>query len=153
MTAADALVEFLAARLDEDQVIAQAAVYPAHDGYKPHPEMAAWKYDQDEEVEYVQTPEMLAHPYPETYYVTCDTEGLTPAVTDDVGPHIARHDPARVLADVEGKRRIVSRCDLILRGRAEGMFNEGQVTDARDNLRALALPYAGHPDYDRAWAL
>lgn len=59
--------------------------------------------------------------------------------------------PSRVLAECEAKRRIVSRCDMILRGRGEGMFDEGRATDARDNLRALALPHADHPDFREEW--
>lgn len=58
----------------------------------------------------------------------------------------------RVLAECEAKRRIVSRCDLVLRGREHGMFNEGQATDANDNLRSLAAVYAGHADYQAEWA-
>lgn len=69
-------------------------------------------------------------------------------------PHAGhRLNPARVLAECEAKRRIVSRCDLVLRGRPEGMFNAGQEVDANDNLRALALPYADHPDYRQEWAV
>jgi hypothetical protein len=59
--------------------------------------------------------------------------------------------PKRMAAECEAKRRIISRCDMVLRGRAVGMFNDGQGTDAADNLRALALPYADHPYYQQEW--
>ncbi len=50
-----------------------------------------------------------------------------------VAEHIARHDPARVLADVAAKRRIV-----------ESMGDDWVV-------RTLATAYSSHPDYDKAW--
>jgi hypothetical protein len=51
--------------------------------------------------------------------------------------HIARWDPARVLAEVEAKRAIL---------RHEDVHGEGDYV-----LQALAQPYAGHPDFDPAW--
>jgi hypothetical protein len=47
--------------------------------------------------------------------------------------HIARWDPARVLAECEARRRIVTEC--------------GWETV----MRHLALPYADHPDYRDEW--
>ena len=65
--------------------------------------------------------------------------------------HIARHDPARVLAECEAKRRIVeihgngdAWCDYCA-GYAEGMQDECHTG------RLLALPYADHPDYREEW--
>lgn len=109
-TEVDALVEAIRAQLDADEQLARAAVIPAHDGpdaYKPHPELAVWRYAPGGEVEYVSTPEMLLHEYAETFRVTCDSEGILPAVDESVGPHIARHDPARVLRLVAAHREIL----------------------------------------------
>lgn len=47
--------------------------------------------------------------------------------------------PARVLIECEVKRRIVA-----LHAHQEGFFTP-------DELRALALPYADHPDYRQEW--
>jgi len=71
--------------------------------------------------------------------------------------HIARWHPARVLAEGDTKRRIIEqhhrsgvtcpRCSL--------GTEDGQVVFERDpceTLRALALPYADHPDYQPEWA-
>lgn len=58
--------------------------------------------------------------------------------------HIARHDPARVLAEVATKRRMVERhrvCDDV-------WF--GDVSTCPD-MRDLAAPYADHPDYREEW--
>lgn len=152
------IVKFLRARLDGDEAAALAAVIPAHEGpnaYKPHPALAEWSYDGGE-VEYVQTPEMLAHKYPDTIYVTCDSEGLSPSVDDSVGPHIARHDPARVLREVEAKRRILYTCDtatrMWLHARTEE-YADGVADPGDTILRALASVYADHPDFDGSWAL
>ena len=49
---------------------------------------------------------------------------------------LARHDPARVLAECEAKRQIVQ-----------------NAQDPGDDLfvAILALPYADHPDYREEW--
>ena len=58
--------------------------------------------------------------------------------------HIARHDPARVLAECEAKRKMV----LELDGRLEHAPDGGVWFDL---LTYLSWPYADHPDYDEAW--
>lgn len=77
--------------------------------------------------------------------------------------HIARHDPARVLAECEAKRRIVARHtpetaihadhggqDLITYcGHCGTILDDADCPDLRD----LATSYADHPDYDPDWAL
>lgn len=72
--------------------------------------------------------------------------------------HIARHDPARVLAECEAKRRIVHQ-----HGAGEGHecpdgFMDSAETDPHtgwendcQTLKFLALPYADHPDYREEW--
>lgn len=52
------------------------------------------------------------------------------------GKHVARHDPARVLAECRAKRRLVEELGAFRRGAA---------------LRLLAMPYADHPDYRQEW--
>jgi hypothetical protein len=68
--------------------------------------------------------------------------------------HIARHDPARVLAEVEAKRRIVERLGAYIESEhepePEGLW-EQMDHHAWDTLYDLALPYADHPEYDEAW--
>ena len=75
--------------------------------------------------------------------------------------HIARHSPARVLREVEAKRRIMEchepwtasngditcgRCGREhIGGRPGGHF-------PCQTLRLLALPYSDHPDYRQEWA-
>jgi hypothetical protein len=67
--------------------------------------------------------------------------------------HIVRHDPARVLADVEAKRRIVGLAAGMLaaaKGDSE-VDHYGGLSAAEDTLSLLALPYADHPDYREDW--
>lgn len=64
---------------------------------------------------------------------------------DANGAHIARHDPARVLAECEAKRRIIEQV------RDVEWTSSYAVRDFV--LEHLALPYADHPDFDPAWRL
>lgn len=65
--------------------------------------------------------------------------------------HIARHDPTRVLADVEAKRQIISEY------LAEGHNPTGEMRDygyeagLERALELLALPFEDHPDYRQEW--
>lgn len=61
--------------------------------------------------------------------------------------HIARHDPARVLREVEAKREITNACA----GTLGGGVNPGAMCDADLVLRLLALPYSDRPGYREAW--
>jgi hypothetical protein len=141
----DDLVQFLRDRLDEDEQTARDA--------KPGP----WREDGGGSV-------FATHPTDEVVDYT------------DSAPHIARHDPARVLAEVDAKRRIlllhnipaVVSPKMAALGLREGEAPEddrrcaGCGLDNTDDpitpdvnecpiLRALALPYAGHPDYRAEW--
>lgn len=82
----------------------------------------------------------------------------------EVASHINRHDPARVLAEVEAKRAILnehppndvpyawvkcSRCVETMSGRYQEDW-EPQKYPCQ-TLRILASVYADHPDYDLSW--
>jgi hypothetical protein len=58
--------------------------------------------------------------------------------------HIVRHDPARVLREIEAKRRIVDRYAWLR--------EHGDAGDAAWVLPLLAAAYADHPDYRPEWA-
>ena len=73
--------------------------------------------------------------------------------------HVARHDPARALAECKAKRRIVElhppRWQEVERSRKMG---EDEVRVERvagpfydEELRILASVYANHPEYDQDW--
>lgn len=68
--------------------------------------------------------------------------------------HIARWDPARVLAEVEAKRRIIDECKKLLNSRtASSELDWAPDFLTHDVLCLLAVCYRDHPDYDAAWAL
>lgn len=80
-----------------------------------------------------------------------DAWGLNVSEAD--AAHIAHHDPARVLAEVDAKRGIVGLMARMLNA-AEGdseVDHYGGLSAAEDTLRLIALPYAGHPDYQDDW--
>ena len=67
--------------------------------------------------------------------------------------HIARHDPARVLAECEAKRRIVEELAIPYIAERRRLMN-GQPSWGDEHpelLLWLALPYADHPDYREEW--
>jgi hypothetical protein len=142
------IVEFLTARLDEREQIARQAVA----------ELATHR--GDENMERWSTGEL---------YRTDDGEATNIGVWFDddsdcpvidigvtrptVGKHIARHDPAWVLADVATKRKLVG-------GYAAATDDRQRHTDAARHLgwtllgeviQILAAADADHPDYDPAW--
>lgn len=65
-----------------------------------------------------------------------------------IAEHIVRHDPARVLAEIDAKRRTLIRCEEALLA-----ANPMLIHFAKQSLLDLARPYAGHPDYQDARGL
>lgn len=146
------LVEFLRARLDEDEQVARAAADRTGEQWRAS---APGLYNESDPSN---------HPGPFATGAWGDLE-------DDVAEHIARHDPARVLAEVAVKRRIV---ELHLSWAADfttgpdARYADRYCQTCSDNdmswwsdkyppewpcptLRLLALPHADRPDYDPAW--
>lgn len=125
----DDLIAFLAARLDEDEQWAREATDgPWVDEFSGETGHCVIPSDAMSTREYVARTQLLA------------------ALPD--ARHIARHDPARVLREVEAKRRILAECRpghlggpaLELAGALGGLV-----------LCFLALPYADHEDYREEW--
>ena len=140
------LTEFLAARLDEDEAAAKACAQDAA-GLK-------WsgKY------------------HPSSHRAVEDEDGRV-VVWDEGEPdeaqaaHIIRHDPARVLREVEAKRKILADLPAYSKQRRElrdhmylpknAGYHSGHADGTDDAsryvLRQLATVYSDHPDYDEAW--
>jgi hypothetical protein len=125
------LIEFLRARYDEDEQVASMAAGPIGHRWQPNPAGGLSGRDGP----------MRVH--------LEDRQCL---------PHIARHDPARVLADVAAKRAIIADCTEMLkmcqvdRGGNLGRPGEHMMGDfGRWILQKIAAPYADHPDFDPAW--
>jgi len=130
MMSAVTIVEFLRARLDEDEAAAKAA--------SPGP----WHVGEDgDEVMAVDEVKVTAG------FALSNRQLLATTV------HIARHDPARVLREVESKRAIVDAAVIAWNESCNPTdeFWSGVEPMMRGVLRRLASVYADHPDYDPAW--
>ncbi|MFE7614123.1 DUF6221 family protein [Streptomyces sp. NPDC057496] len=131
----DDLMQFLRNRLDEDESVARTAGRGSIDGLR-------W----------------LDHG-PGNGLVSDDTGMVVTHEPDTDGEHaahIARHDPARVLREVEAKRSILAQYEEA----AHGAASDDRL--ARDTwrpclrilepvVRLLVLPYADHADYRDTW--
>ncbi|WP_098010476.1 DUF6221 family protein [Streptomyces sp. sk226] len=137
----DDLVQFLRDRLAEDEQAARAATWDEWDS-------AHW------------TAHHRARYDGRWVIVDHAEEGvteLTPHAADDAGvaQHIARHDPARVLREVEAKRRLLTdyeenAADLDAQ-HAPDMDCVGRADGLETALQHLATAYADRPDYRDAW--
>ncbi|MFF6925834.1 DUF6221 family protein [Streptomyces californicus] len=122
----DDLVQFLRDRLDEDEQAARAAHAPN------------WSTDGRTGLHY-----------------GVEDGWMTDALTTADADHIARHDPARVLREVEAKRRLLTdyeenAADLDAQ-HAPDMDYVGRADGLETALQHLATAYADHPDYRDAW--
>ena len=135
------LVEFLRARLDEDEQIARAAMFNngrwRRTGQWAHPTSVARDYGPD---------------------VVPEQGG---SLAWDNNGHIARHDPARVLADVAANRAILDAyAERFSAARQDGSdpppfspYRAGVVVGLDTPIKHLASVYADHPDYDQSWTV
>ncbi|GGU54716.1 DUF6221 family protein [Streptomyces lavendofoliae] len=126
------LVDFLRARLDEDADTASAA--------SPGP----WHVNAESD-------EVLAV----DDIAVADGFALSGQQLRATTAHIARHNPARILAEVDAKRQMV---DDYARNAAAAEaeqcpneWNGGIDKLGYFVLPLLALPYADHPDYRDEW--
>lgn len=133
------LAEFLTARYDEHEADAQAATAGPWDARKVSG--PGFGYDQSEVVQPSDVPDR-------GFYAL----GMDALYGPDAR-HIARHDPAYVLADIASKRAIVRLHTGAHECRDVLEYPDGYVRDGEwcTTLRLLAVPFAAHPDYDERW--
>jgi len=117
------LVEFLEARVAEDELTADAAIEGAADWHVLYAYRDIKDGDGDQVV-------LADSRYPTTGQAT----------------HIARHSPARVLRQCDATRAIISE---YLRLDAFGDLPGRLATESA--LRQLACVHADHADFDPAW--
>jgi hypothetical protein len=149
----DDLVSWLLARLDKDEQVARAALQHENvpgvwnaigSGTKDDHDLSYWAVHQ------------VAVP-----------RWSEPSARD-LMTHIARHDPARVLAEVAAKRRIVNEHEQVPES-LQGFHRDGTYGDIVSvcsacgttgeypvewpctTVRLLALPYADIPGYRDEW--
>ena len=126
-TSTTTLTDFLLARIDEDEAVARGAYRDSVD---------------DDGVCHEDWTDAT------TAVMWGDLPAISGLEADYLSNHIARHDPARVLAECEAKRRIVEA--LIDMEPVEEERKE-QVVTLRWACEMLAHPYADHPDYNPDW--
>jgi len=128
----DDLITFLRARLDEDQAVAQAAT------------AGPWT---------TMGQRVMAPSPPSTRPGVGMAAGHAAASADfnETAAHIARHDPARVLAEVEAKRILLGDHERFVAERRRMMGGWDSYPEASPVLTAFAAAYADHPDYREEW--
>jgi Family of unknown function (DUF6221) len=139
------LVAFLSARLDRDEAVAKAAFGKSGRWWRRlrqiflngPPVPAGALLEGDPEVDDEEADIFIAD-------IVVYDEGRP---SEEEFEHIARHDPARVLREVEAKRKILAEYVA---------YTESYVTQARQlefSIACLAAVYSDHPDYDPEWAV
>lgn len=126
----DDLVTWLRAQLDEDERVARAA---EADNASP------WQIE-----------EPGANIRTADHYTVVHIEDSTPEPA--TAEHIARWDPARVLAEIDAKRRIIAHIGMVVISPGREALPAEYVEQMELFLRALALPYADRPGYRSEWA-
>lgn len=137
------IVEFLTARLDEDEVAAKAAT--------PGP----WKTDDPLMSDHVGSVVL------KDYVASCSVRSGYRENSIQDAAHIARHDPARVLREVAARRRVMERhtagwkktgaCLGCNYGPQEDEFTED--IEKCPELCDMASVYDEHPDYKQSWSV
>lgn len=177
------LVDFLLARIADDEEVARAAVDPDRPGTHWH-----WVMDgndtpvrpghlegaQEEQtisLRTIEETETRSGVGPLPHFVIHSLQDVHPGG----GEHIARWDPARVLAECEAKRRLIELHKLVTEDytghwwtdpgppekyvttgcdhcRSAGVDGEDYVNPGPcPTLRILATVYANHPAYRQEW--
>jgi hypothetical protein len=144
----DELVRWLGVQLDEDERTARAATW--------HDDAGTWTAHQSE----YDSPRrserrwFIIDSMDDGVITDVDPEASQP---DGVARHVAEHDPARVLREIDAKRQIIAlhhqledaqeMLDFCATCDATGKYPEYPCT----TLRLLALPYADRPGYKETW--
>lgn len=146
------LAQFLLARIAEDEAAARAASIGS----------AEWRLDDlDESVLWwpPERAEVIEKERQHGYPLSDHWRGTTiESAGEQIAPHIARWDPARVLAECEAKRGIIAAHPHRFReGDGNLVGDEWHCQTCMNEfrwcptLRLLTLPYADHPDFREEW--
>ncbi|MHA4848545.1 DUF6221 family protein [Rhodococcus sp. MSC1_016] len=132
------ITDFIEARLREDESIARQALHP--DAKEPGVWMTEHHNSQYNDE-------------PDRCHIAEDRKGHYWDVANEVyipnAEHMARHDPARVLREVNAKRTTLTLLEHWPSWAVPGYDGNLPVRIA---LRHMAAVYADHPDYDPTWA-
>jgi hypothetical protein len=83
--------------------------------------------------------------------VTSPRDVVAKVADERTARFIAANSPAHILAECEAKRRIVEIATAQIRLGREARGWDNWEDMAGQTLRALALPFADHPDYRDEW--
>ncbi|MEU9002986.1 DUF6221 family protein [Streptomyces sp. NPDC048551] len=158
----DDLVQFLRARFAEDEWCARRSqlVDPAPWRAETYPGRPFRDQDRHKGAEFLAgTAGMVIDRDGNDLW---DCEGASSlSMTSESAEHAARHNPARVLAEVDAKRQLLqAHGPLNVQGDPftgcttcswRDQMDELWVQYPCPTLRLLALPYADHPDYREQW--
>lgn len=137
----DDLIVFLRAQLDEDERIALKSVEQAivNLAGADAASVADWH--------------VVERPATGSFVATRDQWDRVTEIVPTYGgahaEHIATHDPARVLREIDAKRRML---DWLARKDDWALDNNLWTWDSDDALCLLALPFADRPGYQEGWA-
>ncbi|MBP2053934.1 hypothetical protein J2Z21_006936 [Streptomyces griseochromogenes] len=137
MSAQEELARFLRARFQEDARVARDAVEGAPG--------AVWGVLADDIEQVLTSQDGRTTHTPLAQFGADDPVKLL--------THVARHDPARVLRDLDAGQALLDEHG-VRHGRCRTCTGRERATGHRSpctTLRLLALPFAGHPDYDASW--
>lgn len=148
------ITEFISARLDEDERVARAAaVFIDTNGEDDEDPGDAW------ETNGVHVGTAIG-----SYHIATAEDSMH-AHGPELAEHIARHDPARVLREIEAKRLVLGYADWARRIFEEDERREstgavvhdagyrmGQWHGYKAVLSALASAYSDHPDFQPEWS-
>lgn len=134
------IVEFLEARLDEDEEIARDAAGWDQSGTVR--DAGSWSRDGVNSV--IDSSRRLV------------VYGDGPAPDDSKAEHIVRHDPARMLREVAAKRAILAEYvnERWVQGQGHRTaWTEGGQAARETAVRLFASIYSDHRDYQKKWEL
>lgn len=133
----DDLTRWLGERLDDDERIARAACKYAS------PE---WHLDEEFRETVLWWPPEFHTPYEE------DKHWRGQALDGQLAPHIAEHDPARALREIDAKRQALAHYERIRQHTRQGdeayVLAEGAVSK---QIQIMATAYADRPGYREEW--
>jgi hypothetical protein len=136
----DDLIAFVRAQLDDDERVARTAT------------SGPWVAKRaDDSVYAVETSIVMGGHDGGWYIVPAQVEGGEGIEPGDA-QHIARWEPARVLAEVDARRVLLARLEgLLLYATSPNYAHSGIEAWATDTLKQVAQPYRGRSGWREEW--